>query len=366
MRRARAVSRQLDCARPHRGLPLSCRLLLLLLGRGRGYTRTANHLPVPATRPMSVAQRVSSSMATVTPLRRASLESHDNLAQVRALAQALAPADGHITVRNPDLCFYRFAEPTQVAKTATFGVTFGVVLQGEKQVRIGEHTVQAGAGQIVVITRETEIQSSLRGSASEPYLGVSCCFEAERVARALVELAEAGESGGSETIPAFVMPIDAPIADALLRLLRTLGDELDRKLIAPLVIDELLYRLLRSDAAAAMRHAVARPNDAHSILASMQYIREHHARKLSVEALARIAGMSPSHYAHRFRAVARMSPMRYVREARLERARALLFEHGARASFVAAQVGFESPAHFAREFKRRFGAPPSQLMRANR
>ena len=245
-------------------------------------------------------------------------------------------------------------------------MTFGVVLQGEKQIRIGEHSLHADAGQVVVITRETELHSAMRASANEPYLGVSWCFSTERVARALVGLAEAGESADSETIPAFVMPIDAAIADALTRLLRTLDDELDRKLIAPLVIDELLYRLLRSDAAAALRHAVGRPQDAQSILASMQYIREHHAQKLSVEALARSAAMSPSHYAHRFRAVARMSPMRYVREVRLERARTLLFEHGARASFVAAQVGFESPAHFAREFKRRFGAPPSQLMRANK
>jgi AraC-like DNA-binding protein len=131
-------------------------------------------------------------------------------------------------------------------------------------------------------------------------------------------------------------------------------------LLAPLAIDEILFRLLRSEAAAAIRSGVGMAADAQRILESMQRIREQHADKLSVEGLARKAGMSPSHYAHRFRAVARVSPMRYVREVRLDRARNLLLASGARAGEVALTVGFESPAHFAREFKRRFGVPPSR------
>jgi AraC-like DNA-binding protein len=93
----------------------------------------------------------------------------------------------------------------------------------------------------------------------------------------------------------------------------------------------------------------------------MQFIRANHARKLTVEGLARQLAMSPSHFAHRFTAVARISPMRFLREVRLERARALLFESGARAGEVGVRVGFESAAHFAREFKRRYGAPPSRV-----
>jgi AraC-like DNA-binding protein len=74
--------------------------------------------------------------------------------------------------------------------------------------------------------------------------------------------------------------------------------------------------------------------------------------------------MSPSHYAHRFTSVVRVSPKRFLREARLERARTLLMESGARASEVATLVGLDSPAHFTREFKRRFGVTPSHYLRA--
>jgi hypothetical protein len=52
---------------------------------------------------------------------------------------------------------------------------------------------------------------------------------------------------------------------------------------------------------------VGRAVDANRILQSMRFIREHHVEKLSIEGLARRAAMSPSHYAHRFRDVARMA-----------------------------------------------------------
>ncbi|HEY8925818.1 MAG TPA: AraC family transcriptional regulator, partial [Polyangia bacterium] len=198
----------------------------------------------------------------------------------------------------------------------------------------------------------------------QPYLSLGLCFAPEQVARALLALSEAGAaSDGAGEVPAFVMPSDPVILGALRRLVATLDDPVDRKVLAPLVVDEILYRLLRSPSAAAVRSGFARSDDAVRILASMRHIRERHADKLSVESLARQAAMSPSHFAHRFAAVARTTPMKFLREVRLDRARTLLLSNGTRAGEVAACVGFESAAHFTREFKRRYGVPPSTYLR---
>ena len=289
------------------------------------------------------------------------------LDRVRDLVlEQIIPQDGHVTTTEPDMCFYRFGRSTTVTKAATFGVTMGVVLQGQKRMKIGEHDeVVVDPDKLVVITREVEHASVvLAAGERRPYVGVSMCFAPERVARALLALSDAGAPAVAESVPAFVMPTDANIADALERLVRTLADPLDRKLLAPLIVDELLIRLLRSDSAAAVRSAVARTPDAVRILESMRFIQDEHARKLTVEQLAKRAGMSSSHYAHRFSSVARITPMRFLREARLERARSLLMANRARASEIASQVGFESAAHFTREFKRRYGVPPSHYLRA--
>jgi AraC-like DNA-binding protein len=305
-------------------------------------------------------------MATVTPLRVPRPESvaEGPLARVRDLVLELTDSTAPGTAPFPDMCFYRFDQPAVVRKAVTFGVTLGVVLQGSKRLALAGHELVVDPSTLLVITRDLDYDTRVDvGGAGRPYLGLALCFGPERVARALVAVAEAGATPVTESVPAFVLPSDATFADAIERLLRLQRDPLDRKLLAPLVIDEILIRLLRSDAAAAVRRGVGHAADASRIVSTMQFMRERHTDKLSVESLARHAAMSPSHFAHRFSSVARVSPMKYLREVRLERARSLLVADGARANEVASRVGFESAAHFTREFKRRFGVPPSHYLR---
>ncbi|HUQ04467.1 MAG TPA: AraC family transcriptional regulator [Kofleriaceae bacterium] len=302
--------------------------------------------------------------SSVTPLRLPVPLPVNPLRRVRDLVLELTadtPAD---QVPFHDMCFYRFDQPAVVNKAVTFGVTLGVVLQGTKHIRIEGHDLAVDPSTLLVITRDVEHDIRVTtGGPDRPYLGLALCFGPERVARALLAVAEAGAPPVTESVPAFIQPVDDDIAGAIERLLRAQRDPLDRKLLAPLAIDEILFRLLRSDAAAAVRRGVGHAADAARIVSTMQLMRERHTEKLSVEALARHAAMSPSHFAHRFSSVARVSPMKFLREVRLERARSLLVADGARAGEVASLVGFESAAHFTREFKRRFGVPPSHYLR---
>jgi AraC-like DNA-binding protein len=92
----------------------------------------------------------------------------------------------------------------------------------------------------------------------------------------------------------------------------------------------------------------------------MAYVRAHSARRLTVAELAHHAAMSPSHFAHRFREVARVTPMQYVKHVRLEEARVLLLEPGTRAREVGDRVGYRSASHFSRDFAEAFGMPPAR------
>lgn len=290
------------------------------------------------------------------------------LARARDQATALAPDEGHRSLLFPDVCIYRFSEPSTVRKAATFGVTLGAVLEGEKLVRCGGQELTVDPSQLLVVTRESDIDIAVtRATPEAPYLGLHVCFGPDRVARALLKLAEAGGTAAAGDAPsAFVLPPQPRLVNALERLLMALADPVEKKLLAPLTIDELLLLLLRSDAAATIRAGVGKPADAERILEAMRFIRDRHAEKLNVERLAKQAGMSASHFAHRFRAVARVSPMRYLREVRLDRAHSLLADGGARVGEAALEVGFESPAHFTREFKRRFGVAPSRSLELER
>jgi len=87
---------------------------------------------------------------------------------------------------------------------------------------------------------------------------------------------------------------------------------------------------------------------------------------VSVEELAREAGLSAAHFARAFKQTVGLAPHQHLLALQLERARQLLEQPDARLSDVALQAGFSDQAHFTRHFTRAFGTPPGALLRTLR
>lgn len=264
------------------------------------------------------------------------------------------------------LSVFRLSSMTVVRKEPAFGVTLGVVVQGSKALRVDGRTHEINPDNYLVVTREIQYDATVRPESDlRPFLSVSVTFPPELVAKAMVALTDGSDPRSGPPASAFTAPLEAALAEPLSRLLNAVDDPVERRTLAPLAVEELVFRLLRSEAATAMRAAL-RPGDARPITEAMRLMRMQAFQPLSVAAIARQVAMSPSHFAHRFRVVARMSPMRFVKEVRLDAARTLLLSDGVRASEVALRVGYESPAHFSRDFKRRFGTSPARYARCPR
>jgi AraC-like DNA-binding protein len=85
------------------------------------------------------------------------------------------------------------------------------------------------------------------------------------------------------------------------------------------------------------------------------------AEALDVAALAQAVDLTPSTFAHRFRAEVGVSPMRYLARMRLELATRLLAESGMNLGEVAAASGFADAFHLSHACRRILGVSPSQL-----
>ena len=90
----------------------------------------------------------------------------------------------------------------------------------------------------------------------------------------------------------------------------------------------------------------------------LKAIHERPAQRWSVEAMASVAGMSRSSFCDRFTALVGRSPLRYHNEVRLEMARDLLVNGGARVGEIGFSIGYESEAAFSRAYKMFFGRSP--------
>jgi transcriptional regulator GlxA family with amidase domain len=84
-------------------------------------------------------------------------------------------------------------------------------------------------------------------------------------------------------------------------------------------------------------------------------------RPLAVTELARRVNLSRSRLTHLFHTELGCSPARYLREARLDRARTLVENTSLSIKEIMARVGFNDPSHFSRDFSRRHGASPRKV-----
>ncbi|MHC4915868.1 MAG: helix-turn-helix domain-containing protein [Planctomycetota bacterium] len=94
-----------------------------------------------------------------------------------------------------------------------------------------------------------------------------------------------------------------------------------------------------------------------------EYVRAHLDEKLSLDRLARRAGLSKYHFLRRYKQLTGLAPMRDVRRSRLETARDLLLTSDLPLKAIAPRVGLAGEYHLSRLLRKHFGAGARQLRR---
>ena len=95
------------------------------------------------------------------------------------------------------------------------------------------------------------------------------------------------------------------------------------------------------------------------LLRVMEHIGAELAGDLSVDALARVATLSPSRLSHLFTASLGIPPQRYVERERLTRAAQLLTSTDRAVGEIARDVGWDDPLYFSRRFSNLHGHSPT-------
>ncbi|MEM6520585.1 MAG: AraC family transcriptional regulator [Cyanobacteria bacterium P01_C01_bin.70] len=240
-----------------------------------------------------------------------------------------------------------------------------VVVQGKKELMLGEHTYCYGAGQYIVVSVDLAVRGSvIEGSSEKPYL----CFLLELSPLQLYDIldqiqAEASSQGStaeSTTRGLFASDVDLPLLDCALRLTQLLDTPHDIPFLAPIIIREIYYRLLTGEQGKWVRQIATSGSTMQRVAEVIKMIKSDFAQSLRIEELAERANMSVSSFHRHFKTVTSMSPLQYQKHLRLVEARRLMLTEDADATHAAYQVGYESPSQFSREYSRMFGAPPIQ------
>jgi hypothetical protein len=177
-----------------------------------------------------------------------------------------------------------------------------VVAQGDKQVLIGEQSIDYGPGQSMLTTIDPPVVSHVtRATAREPFLGLMLTLDV----RSILQLASEMDAPRSRRDDAqrFISfeTLDATLLDALTRLVNLDEPALVPRL-APLIQQEITVRLLTGPHGPQLRHLVMAGSPGQQIAKVVAWLNQNFAQPLQGDDLAQRAHMSPSTFRQHFRA----------------------------------------------------------------
>lgn len=244
---------------------------------------------------------------------------------------------------------------------SVFTPAFCVIAQGSKQVLLGDEVFRYDPGHYLISTVDLPIVSHVAEASEErPYLSVRVNLDPGLVASAMMESRIETKKGQRSVKAMDVSSIDADMLDAVVRLVRLLDTPDEMRILAPLVIREIIYRLLRGEQSARLDHLLAPGGDTRRISKAVKQLRENLDQPVRIENIARQLGMSVSGFHHHFKSVTAMSPIQFQKQLRLQEARRLMLGEDLDVASAGFRVGYEDPSYFSRDYKKLFGAPPQR------
>jgi AraC-like DNA-binding protein len=237
-----------------------------------------------------------------------------------------------------------------------------VMAQGGKRLLLGDQVFEYRAGQCLVVTTDLPVTGHfIRASRQTPALAMGLALRPTAIAGLLMKEPTPRWSRTAADPTAMATGDAGPeLLDAVARLLRLLDSPTDAAVLAPLVEQEILWRLLTGPYGGVVRQIGLADSSLSHVDRAIRWIRDNYAEPARIADLARLAGMSPSAFHRHFRAVTAMSPLQFQKRIRLQEARALLVANAGDVAGVGHLVGYDSPTQFSREYRRLFGAPPGQ------
>ena len=233
-----------------------------------------------------------------------------------------------------------------------------IVGQGRKRAYLGGAVYRYDAYNYLVLSVPMPAECETEASPEEPLLLIAINVEPTMLGEMLLEMDEPPPPVSSTPRGISTTPMSEELGGAVIRLLECLKSPHDSRILGRQTVREIVYRVLQGEQGGALRALASRDEHFSRIARALKHVHTEYAQPLSVEELARKAGMSVAAFHYNFKLVTASSPLQYLKRIRLDHARQLMAHDGYNASTAARAVGYESPSQFSREFKRLFGVTP--------
>lgn len=264
-----------------------------------------------------------------------------------------------VTTAIPELHLSWYTAPTELT-ALVYEPCLCLIAQGAKEVLLAGVSYRMDPSQFLLVSVDLPVDARvIQATPDKPYLGLRIALDPKVVGEMLADGSSVSAPGPVDR-GLSVNTVQSRLLDAVLRLVRLLENPEDIRPLAPLVLREIIHRLLTGPQGAKLRQMAMAGAPAYRIAGALRWFKENYDQPIKIETLAERAGMGLSSFHLHFKNVTAMTPLQYQKRLRLQEARHLMIGEKLDAAEAAFRVGYESPSQFSREYRREFGASPKQ------
>lgn len=260
----------------------------------------------------------------------------------------------------PDVLAYK-STITERITPSVYDPSLCIVAQGRKQAMLGKELYRYEPANYLMVSVDLPMIGRVTEASKEkPYLCMKIRIDLKKISELLLHTDLHDNQFHPASRGIFVGTLGGTESDSILRLARLMDAPGDIPVLAPAMIREVYYRVLRSEYGATIAQTALKGSKMQRIASVIQKLKSELAQPISVKNLADLAGMSVSTFHVHFKSVTAMSPLQFQKRLRLIEARQLMLADKLDAAHTAYRVGYESSSQFNREYARMFGDPPGR------
>lgn len=279
--------------------------------------------------------------------------------EICAFVNTIVDEDGLYDTHIKSVKIYKSSTSNACSK-ALYEVCLILPLKGRKQVRFSDEIIEYNSQNYLVTPNVLPLECQTFATKEEPFIAVlielnkQCLFELIEELPSIVRKKEQNSMGlfSDTTTP--------EIEDILLRLLKASQQKQDAKILGEMLQRELSYRILLGNNAGFLHRMFLNDNNEAKISRTIKKIHENYASTLDIATLAKEEDMSLSSFHAHFKNITSSTPLQYIKNVRLNKAKDMLSVHDYTVSQTAYSVGYETIPQFSKDFKNFFGFPPKE------
>lgn len=236
-----------------------------------------------------------------------------------------------------------------------------IVAQGLKNITVGQRTYQVGKSQMILIPVALPVVfHSVQASQSEPFLNIGIKLNPQKISELALRLYPQGINDVQDNGTGFMTNCDVNIINAVNRLTMCLSNPKEAQHIAPLILDEIVTRVLLSPIGRQIVQSGFADSNTKQVIKAILWLVKNYSQPVKVANLAKLAYMSESLFYRSFKVITAMTPLQYQKSLRLYEARRLMIAECMDAVTASRLVGYMSESQFSRDYRRLFGNPPKK------